>query len=264
MTVVGREFDDQAGEVFGGALPVVHVRAHLLAEPLHVLGAGPLEARHVGGDALGTHRGPRGAGLGEQVAHHQRRVAHHVVQDAAALEVTAPEPRHVGTAVLLGGAGEIRPAGQRGAAGPDDGASPFDLRGEHLVLQIAVLQARLLYQRDDALGLGDVAGQRLLARNAGQGPLPTRHRVGDFLDVLDAREVRAAEPQRLDRGVGHHGGDGVVRLRLADVELASERGGLLRVLGVRAPHAEHVGVADASKALQVKTGVEPAADEADT
>src|SRR2546422_3236255 len=51
--------------------------------------------------------------LGEQVAHDERRVAHHVVQDAAALEVAAPEPGLVGARVLLRGAREVGAAGDR-------------------------------------------------------------------------------------------------------------------------------------------------------
>ena len=64
-------------------------------------------------------------------------------------------------------------------------------------------------------------------------------------------------------GVGHHLGDGRVRLGGPDVQPAREGGRLLGVLAVRAPDAEHVGVAHRLTRLHVEAGVEPAADEAD-
>ena len=71
----------------------------------------------------------------------ERRVAHHVVQHAAALQLAAPEPGHVRPAVLLRRAGEIRTAGRRRAARPEQLATRFDLRREHLILEIAVRDA---------------------------------------------------------------------------------------------------------------------------
>ena len=90
----------------------------------------------------GLHRGERRAGLREKMPDDERRVTHHVVEHAAALQLAAPEPRHVRTAVLLRGAREIRPARRRRAARPEQLAPRFDLRREDLILEIAVLRSR--------------------------------------------------------------------------------------------------------------------------
>ena len=58
------------------------------------------------------------AGRREQKSRHLDRVAHHVVQNTAALELAFPEPGHVRPAVLLGGAGDqLGVAGLEGADG---------------------------------------------------------------------------------------------------------------------------------------------------
>ena len=78
----------------------------------------------------------------------ERRVAHHVVEHAAALQLAAPEPRHVRTAVLLGRAREIRTAGRRRAARPEQRRARLDLRREDLVLEIAVREPDALHELD--------------------------------------------------------------------------------------------------------------------
>src|SRR3989442_2397274 len=88
--------------------------------------------------------------------HHQRRVTHHVVEDPAALELALPEPGHVGSAVLLRGPGEVRAAGERGAARPDDGAALRHGGREYLVLQVAVGDSGLLRELEHLIRLGDL------------------------------------------------------------------------------------------------------------
>src|SRR6185436_8888864 len=104
-------------------------------------------------------------------------------------------------------------------------------------------ESRLAGQRGDLLRLGDVARQRLLAREALQLAPASRDGVADLLDVVDARVVGAAEPDRLDGRIGDHGGDGLVRLRAADVEAARYGRGRAGILGVRTPDAQDLGVA---------------------
>src|SRR3989442_2930884 len=70
--------------------------------------------------------------------HHQRRVTHHVVEDPAALELALPEPGHVGSAVLLRGPGEVRAAGERGAARPDEDRKSTRLNSSHVRISYAV------------------------------------------------------------------------------------------------------------------------------
>src|SRR5512142_2795087 len=126
----------------------------------------------------------------------ERRVAHHVVEHAAALELSAPEPRHVRTAVFFGGAREIWAAGGRGASCPNELSSRFDLRREQLVLEIARRESHALHQFAHALRLGDVARERLLARETDERALATLDRVDDLLDVLDARVIGPGQPDR--------------------------------------------------------------------
>ena len=219
MAVVGGVLDHHAGEVFAGLLGVVHVGAHHAGELLGVRGTRPLETGDVTRHAHRPHRRGRLARLGEQMLHHERRVAHHVVEHAAALQVALPEPRHVRPAVLLGGAGEVGAPGDLGAARPEQGAARGDVRCEQLVLEIARRDAGLLHHLDDFLGLGDVAPQRLLARDAEQLGAAL-HRGDDLLEVRDAREVRPADPDGVDGGVLHQRGDRGEGLGITDAELA--------------------------------------------
>ena len=120
-----------------------------------------------------------------------------------------------------------------------------------------------LHQLGDALRFGDVSRQRLLARDALERSLAALDRVDDLFDVLDARLIRSGQPDRVDRRIGDHVGDRRVRLRVADVERARQLGRRRRVLLVRAPDAEHVGIAHGAKRLHVKARIEAAADERD-
>ena len=51
-------------------------------------------------------------------------MAHHVIEYAAALKFTFPEPRHMRPAVLFRGTGEERPSGSRRSAFPNDFLAP--------------------------------------------------------------------------------------------------------------------------------------------
>src|SRR5688572_12164795 len=193
----------------------------------------------------------------------ERRVAHHVVEDAAALQAALPEPRAVRPTVLLGGTGEVGPPGVRRAPGPDERLARLDLWREELVLEVSRGDTEAPNELDHLLRFGNVAGERLLAGDPFELALPGLHRADDLLDVLDPRVVRPAEPDRVDRRVGDHVGDGRVCLRLADVVLSRQLGGRRRVLSVRTPDSADVRGAHGLKSLDVKPGVEPAADETD-
>src|SRR5262250_3058605 len=91
------------------------------------------------------------------------RVAHHVVEDAAALEVPAPEPGPVRSAVLLGRAREIGPAGRGRPAGPQEVFPRLDLRSEDLVLEVAMREVDAPNELEHLFRFGDIAGERLLA-----------------------------------------------------------------------------------------------------
>src|SRR5215207_5095468 len=97
--------------------------------------------------------------------HDQRRVAHHVVEHSAALQLALPEPGHVRTAVLFRGAREVRAPRRGGATGPDQGPAGLDVWSKKLVLEIAVSKAHTLHQLEDMPCFRDVARERLLARD---------------------------------------------------------------------------------------------------
>src|SRR5690606_29103067 len=140
--------------------------------------------------------------------------------------------------VLFCGAGEVRPAGNGSATGPDELAAGLYLRREQLVLEVAVIELHALHQLRDALRLGDVARERLLARDAAQCALPCAYRLDDLLDILDACAVRTAQPDRVNARVSDHLADRAVCACIADLELARERRGCFRVLPRRAVDAE--------------------------
>src|SRR6185437_16278637 len=129
--------------------------------------------------------------------------------------------------------------------------------------EIAVGDPGLLRELEDPLRFRDVATQRLLARYPAELSFPARDRVRDLLEVLDAREVRAAYPERIDRGVGHHLAQRAVRLCLPHVELPRHCRHVLSVLVVRAPHTQHVRIAHALEREEMEPRVEPASDESD-
>src|SRR3954468_5531071 len=119
-------------------------------------------------------------------------MTHHVVQHAAALQGALPEPRHVWTAVLLRGAGEIRTAGQRGATRPYQLAAAGDVWREELVLQIPGVESDAPGEIENLLRLGDVASEGLLAGEAAQGADPILDGADDLFDVGDARLIGTA------------------------------------------------------------------------
>src|SRR5258708_14440161 len=98
--------------------------------------------------------------------HEQRRVAHHVVEHAAALQLALPEPRRVRSAVLLGGAREVGAAGELRAARPQQIATGLDLGRKNLVLEIPVREADFGDELEDSLCLAHIARDRLLTRHA--------------------------------------------------------------------------------------------------
>ncbi len=156
---------------------------------------------------------------------------------------------------------EIRSSGKARAARPRDCPSVLDLGREYLVLQVPVVQSGSRNQLRYALCLGDGARQRLLTRNAEELSSAALEGVDDFLDVLDPREVRSAQPDRIDRGVCDQVGDRLDRARLADTELAGQGGRFGGAFGMRTPHTKNVRVAHADESVQMKLRIESTADE---
>src|ERR1019366_4984594 len=138
----------------------------------------------------------------------------------------------------------------------------LDMRCEELVLQISRRHADALHEADDLLCLGDIAAERLFAGDALQRALAALHRGDDLLDVLDARVVRAAEPDRVDRMIRDHFGYGAMGPGVAHADVARKFRRRRRVLRVGAPHSANSGTAHAAPGEDVKARVEAGADEA--
>jgi hypothetical protein len=158
---------------------------------------------------------------------------------------------------------QVGAARRRRATRPEQRVTRFDLWREHLILEVAVGDPDLFRQREDLLRLGDIAGEWFLAGDAFQLALAAIDGVDDLLEVLDARLVGSRHPDCIDSGIGDHLGDRRIRSGITDVEVARVRGGGGRVLLVRAPDPEHVGVADTLHSAHVELRVEAAADESD-
>src|SRR5690606_35484546 len=189
-------------------------------------------------------------------------VAHHVVQHAAALHPSNPEPGRVGAAVLLGGAGQVRTAGDGGTAAPDDVVPAREPRLEELILQVSVQHAGLLDQLDGAASLLHVAGQRLLAGHADQLSLAGLEGADDLLQILNAPVIRSADPDRIDGGAEHHVRDGRVRLRLAHAQLTRVGRRRFGILPIRAPDAQNVRIPHGLPGKDVKACDEAASNDA--
>ena len=164
--------------------------------------------------------------------------------------------------MLLRRAGEIRATGRRGATRPDERSTRLDVRREELILEVGGLQLDAGGELAHADRFVEVAGERLLAGDAEQRPLPRFDRRDDLLDVLDARVVGAADPERLDVRIGDHLRDAAVGLARTDVEIPGERRDALGALAAGAPDAEDVGIADADERLYMEAGDESASNEA--
>ena len=165
-------------------------------------------------------------------------MAHHVVQDAAALQVAAPEPGRMRATVFLRGAREIGPARRCGSTTPGQGMAGFHLRREHLVFQVAVGESRALNQGEDALRFRDRPCQRLLAGDAAERPFAALDGIDDFLDVLDAPMVGSRQPERVDRGIGDHfanAGNRAVLSPTSSLRACSAAAAAFRAVGLQMP-----------------------------
>jgi len=174
-------------------------------------------------------------------------MAHHVVENATALERALPEPRHVRSAVLFSGAGEIRPAGERSASRPDQLFAACDLRREELILEVPRIEPDTLCQTRDGPRFGDIPREWFLACESEQLTVSVPNRRYDLFDVGDARLVGAAEPDCVDARVCDHRADRSVRFCVAHLESTCQCRSRRRVSRIRAPDAEHVGVTDSGE-----------------
>src|SRR5262249_9088300 len=149
-------------------------------------------------------------------------MAHHVVQYAAALQVSAPEPRLVRPAVLLGRSCQIGPACGGNASCPDDLAPCRDGWSEELIFKIPVPKTGLFNQFKDAPCLANIPREWLLARDAFERSTPALECRCNFLDILHARVIWSAKPYGVDGRIGNHIADRFVEPGFTHVEGARE------------------------------------------
>src|SRR5262249_3154730 len=133
-------------EILGWCASVIDLGAHGLLESFEIFRATPLQRGDLGRDRDRSQRLSWRVGLGEQEAGGFDAVAHHIVEDTAALAASLPEPGAVRPAMLLSGARQIGAAGERRAAPPDDFLPSLHGRCEDLILQVSMQQVRLLDQ----------------------------------------------------------------------------------------------------------------------
>src|SRR6266516_1611467 len=100
------------------------------------------------------------------MSNQQDRMAHHIVQHAAALQIAAPEPLLVGAAVLFGGSRKIGTSRQRSTSIPDDLATDINRRREELIFEIPMAQVDASSQIQNPFRLGNVSGKGFLASQA--------------------------------------------------------------------------------------------------
>src|SRR5206468_12638607 len=166
------------------------------------------------------------------------RVAHHVVQHAAALQRALPEPRLVRTTMFLGGAREVGTARECDASLPDDLAAGCDGRRKNLILEISMEQAGALNQFKNSLSFRDISSQRLLARQTLQRSPALFNGVDDLFNIFNSSVIWAAKPDGINGRIGHHIRDRAIHFGLAHIESAGKRGGSCSVLFVRTPDTQ--------------------------
>src|SRR5512138_1699696 len=189
-------------------------------------------------------------------------MAHHVVENAAALQCALPEPRHMWPAVFFSRAREIGATGKRSSPRPDQILAARNVWCEELILEITGIQLYTCGELRHFLRFADIAREWFLACETEQRRA-VAHRADDLLDVLDARVVGSAQPDCVDRGVGDHFSDRSECARVTNFRFSRVRGRCPCMLCVGTPDSANVGVANSGESLNVKTRVEAAADESD-
>src|SRR5580704_10681648 len=121
-------------------------------------------------------------------------MAHHIVEDTAALEGALPEPWHVWASVFLGGSGEIGAAGLARSARPDRRTAVLDLRGVNLILEVGVCESDAFDERKNLFRFGNISRQGLLARDPNELASTTRQCIDHLFDIFDSRLIWAADP----------------------------------------------------------------------
>src|SRR2546426_9660190 len=119
------------------------------------------------------------------------RMAHHVVQHAAALQVTTPEPRFVRTAMFFCRPGKIRTPREGNPSIPDDLSPDLYGRREELILEIPVAETGSFDQFQNPLRLSDIPGERFFARQAVESSTAALDRTYELFYIFHRRVRRS-------------------------------------------------------------------------
>ena len=112
------------------------------------------------------------------------RVTHHVVENAAPLQLSFPEPGHMRPAVLLCRPGKIGPPCQRRSTCPDELLASLDSRLKDLILQVSIQQIGFLGEFKHSPGLTDIAAKRFFTGHAEKLPFPCFQSMDDLFHVF--------------------------------------------------------------------------------
>ena len=187
-----------AGEILRRPRGIINIRPHHIFQPFDVFRTRPFQVADCGAGADELEIVARRAGLGEEIAPDLDAVTGHVGQNAAALAPALPEPRHVWPAMLLGRARQIGAAAGRHGAPPHDVLAALNGAGEHLVLQIAVQQLGVFGESQHLARFRERPPERLFAGDADKLRPARRDEAMDFAHGLEPREIRHADPDRVD------------------------------------------------------------------
>ena len=165
--------------------------------------------------------------------------------------------------MLLGGAGEIGPAADRHRAAPDDVLAALHRAGEHLVLQIAVIELGVFGEPQHLARFGERASERLFAGDADELRPAGFHQPMDLAHGVEPGEIRHADPDRVDLAGNQHGferSEGPAGPELERVGLGRQR---LAIGGGGAVDAGDADMANGNERLQVEIVDEAGADQTD-
>ena len=158
---------------------------------------------------------------------------------------------------------QIWPAALRHGAAPDDVLAANNCGRKHLVLEVAVQQARVFGQREHRARLGQRARQRLLAGH-GTDRCAGFFQAMDFAHDVQARVVRRQQPYRVDLTRHQHSLQAVEHMGRTEPEPTRLLGDARTPLGRTAVYAADRDVAHADHRLHMKCCDETGADKANS
>jgi len=158
--------------------------------------------------------------------------------------------------------GQIRPAGQTGASGPDDLFSTPDGWSKKLVFKIAIEQIGFSGQVHQAAGFLHISAQRLLAGHTDQLPFTFHNSLSYFFHDFSPGKIGRAYPDSINGWVSYHLGDRLISSGLTNFQFSGQLGGFGSFFLIKIKNSQDVGAAHPNPGSQVKTGYKTSTDKA--